>query len=506
MTLRVVVALGLCLLLAGCGMPGSESSQPSGDAPPAPESDVIGWENGYWHNSSLSVDQSDGLDEAELEAFVSRAQARVESIRDREFERTVPVNVTTRAEYRDRRSNRTQTDGPHARWNNQVWEALFIIGEETNSERELSSTTSTSIAGFYSPSSEEITIVTSNEGPPTVDPNTLIHELTHALQDQLVGLDSEQFGGQTQDGQLASRGLTEGEANYVEAMYEQRCGDSWRCVSTPESDGSDGGRSNRNFGVFLTQFQPYSDGPVYIDDLLDDGGWDAVEAAYDSPPVSTEQVIHRTDEQPAGLEFDDRARGDWTRFPDQGLDGADTVGEASIYAMFWYQSRQTNTTLIDWRSFQRTSTQFDEYDYESPPSVGWADDTLVPYERNGEFGYVWVTSWDTENDAGQFHSAYVEMLEEQDTRRVNDTTYVVESGPYADAFRVVRSGDRVTIVNAPTTEGLSEIRPGIDGTGPPAASSPGLPGGGLLTALTGFALLTVILVGGSRRRNRRRSE
>jgi len=40
---------------------------------------------------------------------------------------------------------------------------------------------------------------------------------------------------------------------------------------------------------------------------------------------------------------------------------------------------------------------------------------------------------------------------------VNATTLVVSDGPFADAFRVVRDGRTVTIVNAPTVEALDSV-------------------------------------------------
>ncbi|MDX1748601.1 MAG: hypothetical protein R3324_21930, partial [Halobacteriales archaeon] len=37
--------------------------------PPDPETDRLGWENGYWYNESITVDQSDGLSDEELDAI-----------------------------------------------------------------------------------------------------------------------------------------------------------------------------------------------------------------------------------------------------------------------------------------------------------------------------------------------------------------------------------------------------------------------------------------------------
>ncbi|HKL30417.1 MAG TPA: hypothetical protein VJ898_14260, partial [Natrialbaceae archaeon] len=64
-------------------------SNASSAAPPDPDEDVIGWENGYWYDESIDVDQSDGLSDAELDRFVARTMARVERIRGLEFRENV---------------------------------------------------------------------------------------------------------------------------------------------------------------------------------------------------------------------------------------------------------------------------------------------------------------------------------------------------------------------------------------------------------------------------------
>jgi hypothetical protein len=44
---------------------------------------------------------------------------------------------------------------------------------------------------------------------------------------------------------------------------------------------------------------------------------------------------------------------------------------------------------------------------------------------------------------------------------VTDDVVVVRDGPFADAFRVTRDGDTVTVVNAPTVADLG----GVHGSG-----------------------------------------
>ncbi|MGM0590986.1 MAG: Hvo_1808 family surface protein, partial [Halobacteriota archaeon] len=468
------LSLALLIVLSGvapfAGLAGAAGSDAAATPQLSdPPEDTIGWENGYWHNETITVDQSDGLSDAELDAYVSRAKARVEFLRDREFRDPVPVEVIPRDQYRDDTSSQ-EVDATFNAWNNQVWEALFIVGEESDTSNEISSTLGSSVAGFYSPEDDEIKIITDSPNRPVIDNGTLIHELTHAMQDQYYNLSSSTYRPTTQDTQLATDGVVEGEANYIEDLYTERCAADWECVATPRQSGGSAGGSPPNLGLFLTIFQPYSDGPVYVENAHREAGWSAVDALFETPPHSTEQVIHVTDEEPRLISFEDDASNGWQTFPEQGENGSDTVGEASIYAMFWYQARTYDADTINPQNIARTSGPYDTYNYDAAPSEGWANDRVFPYQRgsgdDAEYGYVWVTEWDSRADAREFHDAYLAILHAHDATQT-DGVYVVESGPFADAFRVVRDGTRVTIVNGPTPSDLRDIRPNLD----PAASS-----------------------------------
>ncbi|ELZ79347.1 uncharacterized protein HfgLR_14790 [Haloferax gibbonsii] len=474
--LRAVFA-ALLLVLAGCAAP---TAAPGGDAPPAtpdpdrdgfadPDRDVLGWEDGYWYDEAIDVDQSDGLNESEMEAYVARGMARVEHIRQLEFDERVPVDVISRADYRSGNAGGSgSADSEFNRWNDQVWEALFITGESTGSASAISETTGSSVLGFYSPSDDEIKIVTDSTDEPTIDNATLVHELVHALQDQHFDLTDARFRGETQDGDLAIDGIVEGDAKYVERQYVEQCdAGAWDCVVTPAAGGSGGGSGGGgpNLGILLTIYQPYSDGPVYVHDLYERGGWEAVNDALRNPPASTEQTIHVTDESPRPISFADEGTNGWTTFPEQGVEGSDTVGEASMFSMFWYQARTSGAQTVRVQSILDTNSRYDTYNYDAAPSNGWANDRLFPYRNEAgaetEYGYVWVTEWDTDGDAQEFHDAYLNILSANDATQRDDGIYVIEDGSFNDAFRVVRTGDRVVIVNGPAPADVDEIRPGL---------------------------------------------
>ena len=432
--MRRTLLLVAVVALAGCSLPfvGHPEEPPGGN--------TIGWENGYWYDDPVQVTTDDGLNASEREAVTARQMARIERIRDREFQSTVPVEVISRAEYRNR-SGSSSSAVPDDPWNDQVWEALLLVGESTGSSEAISDTRSSSVLGYYSPSSDRIVVVSPTETP-VVSRTTLAHELVHALQDQQFGLDGS---AETQDTQLSRNGVVEGEANYVQQIYQQRCNRDWDCIETPESDGGgSSGNSGRNAGVFTVILQPYVSGPQFVNTVYGDGGWNAVDALHDDFPASSEQVIHPQrypDERPVNVTVIDRSNAEWDRFDHDPV--GDTVGEASIFATMYHNGQ----------------TDADRYSYQSAPSEGWAGDTVVPYRTDaGAGGYVWESRWDSEADAREFAQAYRDTLVEEHGASRDGNVYVVpESSAFADAFRITRSGDAVRIVNGPTVEDLDGI-------------------------------------------------
>ncbi|AQL43125.1 hypothetical protein BV210_10535 [Halorientalis sp. IM1011] len=422
------------LALAGCSAP------IDGDGRPDPTFDRLGWENGHWYDDPVSVTAEDGLNESEREVVVARAMARIEHLRGKEFRESVPVEVISRAEYRERSGG----GGGRDRFGDQIYEALLLVGEDTSTADDRGAALDSSVQGFYSPRRDEIVLV-SDSATPTVDRATLVHELVHALQDQQLSLGTAT---ETGDARRAQLGLIEGEANELQGMYADRCGRDWRCIDRPSRQGSGGGggTTDLNVGLFLTIYAPYATGPEFVEAIRDRGGWAAVDDLYEQFPASTEQVIHPEaypDESPESVTVADRSTDEWQRY-DRDPPG-DTAGEAAIYAMLWANG------AIDVRGSA-------VYDYESRYSAGWAGDRIVPYRNGDRDGYVWTSRWDTVADAREFAQIYRLILESKASRRPGPNTYVLpESDEFGDAFRVRRDGRRVRIVNGPTVGALERI-------------------------------------------------
>lgn len=413
-------------------------------APRDPVSDTLGWENGYWYNESIDIDQTDGLSESELDAFLARSMARVERIRGLEFTENVEVEFVRREELD---APRNDTYGLST--NEQLWEALFFYGESTNASRAVRQAQAGSVLGYAAEEGSDHIVIVGNPSQPTVDGATLVHELAHMLQDQQFNLSQPQYQRSTLDGEFAKDGLVEGEAAYITDRYRSNCQNEWSCVENP-SNRADGQRS-ASFRFYRFTYFPYTAGKTYVQRLVENSGWMAVTGAHAQPPVSTEQVIHpRTKDQPTPLSVTDTSRNGWHR-----LNNSETVGEAGIYTLFW---RRSEGSPISETNRSRSGSQL--YNYDSRPSSGWGNDRLYTYANasGDKRGYVWKTNWDTERDAREFRDAYLSILKTEGATQRGAHTWRIEDGTFADAFSVTRTGTTVTIVNGPTGA-LDDIHP-----------------------------------------------
>jgi hypothetical protein len=452
-----------------------------------PDEDRLGWEDGYWYNESVAYNASDGLNESERRALVARSMARVEHLRELEFRQRVPIRVVNRSTYREQYAsgdaNYTTT---FRTFDNAKFESLFLIGEDQDSLNVQNQNRGANVLGFYSPRNGSIVVVSESTPPELRNELTLGHELTHALQDQVYNLSN--YTRPTRETYSAYNGLFEGDSHYIEQQYRQRCDGEWNCLSLP-GQGSPGDSSDIHFGVYLLNFFPYSDGPPFVEHHRDRGGWAAIDAMYDDPPASAEQVIYPEkygEDRPTNVTLTDQQTGDWERVrPESPREGQvrpayASFGQSGMSAMFAYTVADPyNRSAVEGaREFvNREDGQVDRRDpfnYDLRWTSGWDGDRMHVYRNataaaatdgsTNETAYVWRSTWDSPADAREFARGYRLLLEHWGGDRVSgdqvEYVYRIDRQPFADAFRVSVDGDTVTIVNAPTVAGLDEVRSG----------------------------------------------
>jgi len=171
------------------------------------------------------------------------------------------------------------------------------------------------------------------------------------------------------------------------------------------------------WGIYFAVYQPYSDGPDYVDHLRRQGeGWSAVDAAYDDPPATTSAVIHPGSErEPADVSVPDSSSDGWRQLTVGGEVANDTVGEAGMVAMFAAGAMNGSQSSVISAS-ELFGSEEGSYNYDHSATDGWAGDELVIYTSDevdnegdpaaaGEAGYVWRTQWQSAVDSEESSTA-----------------------------------------------------------------------------------------------------
>lgn len=478
---------------------------------PDPEEDVLGWEGGCWYDASITLDRSDGINETEREAFLTRAMARVEHLRRLDFERDVSVEVISQQEYANRIAEAFDdtTTREYVR-QNVKWKAMMIVNESKNAVRSRETNIGTGTPGYYNPSREVIVLISRNGSGVTLNEPIIGHELVHALQVQHFDVadryDLSNFElRNTTEGLRSLNGIIEGDASLVELWYRNRCGDQWNCLRPTNATG--GGAPNVNWGMVLVNFQPFSDGPGFVRSIYDERGWEGVNEVLLDPPESSEQVVSpekfRSD-PPTEVTFTDRSVGDWQvlRMTDEQPDYV-SLGLPSISAMFitpYYYSGRSATPIVPIEDFvnQTGAGQLSSYDPVTYAgnnySEGWDGDRLYVYVNgdiaaDSETGYVWKTAWDSPEDAAEFADGYEQLLEYYNATSVPgraNTYRIPDEKDYSGTYYVNKTDTTVVITHAESVSDLREIRP----SAAPRSGIRGLlPGSPLVSGVVGVLAL-----------------
>jgi hypothetical protein len=149
------------------------------------------------------------------------------------------------------------------------------------------------IVGFYD--SDTKVLYVRGHRPTAYVEDVVVHELTHALDDQHFGIDHEPAD---DDGASAYDALIEGSAMIVEdRWFDSRSRHDQAVIEKEDggapTDGASGEAQQGPPDVFgaLDDF-PYDAGPDFVQALLDDGGQARLDHAFVDPPATTEQVMH----------------------------------------------------------------------------------------------------------------------------------------------------------------------------------------------------------------------
>ncbi len=230
---------------------------------------------------------------------IAELVATTEQLRGLTFTQPPVITVVTPEELATRVREQVTEDAENVDADQALYRLLDLIGPDVDLAATYADLYGEQVAGFYDGDTKELVIPAAAEALSPLEEATLVHELTHALTDQRYGmwdrysemLDADEF-----DAAEAYLGLIEGDAVLTEILYIQQLPERERGRLLAESLGAETDVFDR-VPLFLQQtlLFPYQDGLGFVQRLYGEGGFDAIGAAYQDPPLSTEQILHPRD-------------------------------------------------------------------------------------------------------------------------------------------------------------------------------------------------------------------
>jgi hypothetical protein len=273
-----------------------------------------------------------------------------------------------------------------------LYKALGLMEEDASLRTLYLDLIGASVAGFYRPEVKKLYVVSRSGTIGAADKLTFAHEYTHALQDATFQYwdDADDLLDQTDQG-LARAGLSEGDATFLMFQWAQAGNLSPAEITEYLESANDPEQTAilERTPAILTEplLFPYTTGLQFLLAIQGEDGWPAVDAAYDRPPTTTEQVIHpekyEAAEPAVEVEIPDDAAG---RMGDGwSIAMEDTWGE--LQTRIWLTETGQGATA-------------------DVAAAGWGGDRLaVLTGPDGAWAVVLDTRWDTTADEEEFLDA-----------------------------------------------------------------------------------------------------
>jgi hypothetical protein len=342
--------------------------------------------------SGAPTDGPSPADENEVLAALAEIEEQVIAIRGLPAADIGPPDLLTRDEVREELVASFDEDYPQEERDadNATLRALGLLEADQDIADLQLQLLGDQVLGFYDDVEKRMVVVT-DQGLDALARFTYAHEYAHALQDAAFGIDSLERDAEGEDDRgLARTALLEGDASVVMlawAFEHLTPQELLEITSTPPPD-------TEGIPSWLVEYLvvfPYNDGLLWAGALTGDPtapDFGALDAAYEDPPDSTEQIIDidKWDprEDPIPVESPDLAAAlgeDWTKVDDT------PIGQAFLRMILEYHGVESPDA--------RTASE------------GWGGDRAVTVTGpDGAFAVAWRLAWDAPQDADEFVDAY----------------------------------------------------------------------------------------------------
>lgn len=363
---------------------------------------------------------------------------RTAALRELPLLSPVPLEFVTPEQVLAERQAALASDQPRERLavRQKLLTELGLLSPDQDLRRILGDQLGRTISGYYNTREKKMVIVSSDGNLGPRQEVSLAHEFTHAIQDQHFDLGALRRAAATNsDRSVGLLSLVEGDARRTDTEYA-RTYLSLENFSRVEA-GRDCNRRAMPDGMPLvirdSVLFAYCEGKLFVNRLIEVGGWAAVNRAYADPPVSSEQILHPD-------RYLDRQEPVEVSLPDW----SPTLGEG--WALL-------QTDVLGELYLRIIIQQYSDPGAAGTGAAGWGGDRYALLEHaNGARLLVVRTIWDDPVEAREFVDIYLALLQ----RRfgASSPSGQVDSGPLilsagGREISLLLADTRVEIVQAP---------------------------------------------------------
>jgi hypothetical protein len=376
------IAIGLIALLVGVNVSAAQENPP----PPKPGEDIAAVNPALAEQLTALESVTEKLRDLPAEAQVERQfptrQETIEYLRDL-YARELPPEEFDRLE--------------------KFYVALGLLPADIDLQKVYLDLLNSQVAGFYDPDTKTMNVIPSvgddvGDNLSITEQIIYVHEFTHALQDQHFDLNALQDAAAdaSPDASLALTALIEGDATAAMTLYLQEvAARNPLAVFGILLEGAQAGTLVLPPGIpqILTDelLFPYEGGMNFVLSLSDEGGWDAVDAAFANPPITSEQILH-PDKYKAG------EVGQEVVLPDM------SAALGSGWTQAW------DTTIGEFYLEKHLATQLPGTEAEQA-AAGWGGDNFQVYSNGDQLAWALRLAWDSAEDGAEFNDAYAQYGE-----------------------------------------------------------------------------------------------
>jgi hypothetical protein len=405
------------------------------------------------------VTRQGGEPAAREERLIAKMLKQVSSARGLRPTRTVPGVVMTREALIARvKAHVAREVPPEAiRQEGMVLQLLGLVPQQFDYEGETFKLLESQLAGFYEPADGTM-YMAADLDEDNADA-TLAHELVHALQDQHYDLvPHSKFTPGQSDKAGAFSALAEGDATSAMAdVLIARATKGKSALDLPEElfveqvlgGVSSGPAASAPRIMRSSLVAPYVYGTLFVHALRRQGGWAAVDRAWNDLPTTTEQILHVAKWQAHEAAIDVKGPSFAALGPGWKVDDEDTFGELGLRLAFeeWMGTDDAASATRGWGGDRAILVQ----------GAGGAA-ALVIHVR-----FDAMTEGAGDGHARQAFGALSRGLETTLGRaKTREAAFVCIERPQLGPLAASRSGRDLVIVAGPATKGSSAWSTGAD--------------------------------------------